>query len=352
MTYSGGSGACLMTAGLVSSAGLDRGSACAAVRAQLSSFHESRFVSQAGTPIVGGFIEALGAAVGTSRLIQLAAGALAPVLEALEPYADVETVPLYLGLPESRPFSSPADEVVAGLAAEAGLRNRSRWRAIHEGHGSAFLALERAIDEIARDEAELCIVGGVDSYWQEDTLDWMDEQRRMISEGSPDGLVPGEGAAFILVASPRAARRLELQPEAVVASVATDREPHPRNHGGICIGQGLTSVMRRALTHPAINGARVDWVLCDMNGESVRGTEWMYAYIRTGKMHRDPLEIWHPADCWGDVGAASGAMLLAQAMHALSEGYGRGPRVLVWTASDGPWRGAAVLQDTRSRGVQ
>jgi 3-oxoacyl-[acyl-carrier-protein] synthase I len=350
MNHPGNSRACLMTAGLVSSAGLDRGSACAAARAQLSSFQQSRFISHAGDPIIGGYIDALGSEVGTSRLIQLAAGALAPVLEALEPYADIETVPLYLGLPERRTVNSPGDGVVAGLAAEAGLNTGSRWRAIHEGHGSALLALERAIDEISRDETELCIVGGVDSYWQEETLDWMAEQRRLISETSRDGLVPGEGAAFILVASQTAARRMDLQPEALIASIATDREPYPRNDGGICIGQGLTSVMRRALTHPTGNGARADWVLCDMNGESLRGTEWMYAYIRTGKMHRDPLEIWHPADCWGDVGAASGAMLLAQAMHALSEGYGRGSRVLVWTASDGPWRGAAVLHDARSQG--
>ena len=92
-------------------------------------------------------------------------------------------------------------------------------------------------------------------------------------------------------------------------SVATDYEPHPRTGDGVCIGHGLTSVLRRALNDAgATSGVAADWVLCDMNGESFRGTEWAYAYIRTGKMHRDPLEIWHPADCWGDVGAASGAI--------------------------------------------
>lgn len=338
-----GSVACLITAGLVSPLGLDRASTCAAVRAQLSAFKESRFISRSGDPIVGAYVDALGVEAGHSRLLQLAGGALLPVLELLERRFEVERIPLYLGLPESRPGIQETDDVLRDLASELGVRDVSAWRAFHQGHGSALLALERAVIEISRGEQEICIVGGLDSYWQEDTLDWLDEQNRLITGTSLDGFTPGEGGAFIVVGSEQAARYLQVEPEAYVVSVANAREPHPRTQQGICIGQGLTSAMRRVLQDAADGGAPPDWVLCDMNGESFRGTEWGYAYIRTGRLHRDPLEIWHPADSWGDVGAASGAMLLAQAMHVLAEGYGRGPRVLVWTASDGPSRGAVVL---------
>jgi 3-oxoacyl-[acyl-carrier-protein] synthase I len=334
----------LLTAGLVSPLGLDRAATCAAVRAQLSSFRESRFVSGSGDTIVGGYIDALGLEVGGSRLVQLAAAALLPVLEQLEGHVALESIPLYLGLPEPRPGIDANDDILGLLAVQAGLGKAPRWRAIYEGNGSALLALERGVEQILRAEAELCIVGAVDSYWQEETLDWLDAQRRLISDTSLDGLVPGEGAAFILVGSQAAVRHLDLHPEALLVSIANDSEPHDRTTEGICIGQGLTSVLRRVLTEADRRRARPDWVVCDMNGETFRGNEWVYAYIRTGKLHRDPLEIWHPADSWGDVGAASGAMLLANAMHALAEGYGRGPGALVWVASDGPSRGAAVLR--------
>jgi 3-oxoacyl-[acyl-carrier-protein] synthase-1 len=54
-------------------------------------------------------------------------------------------------------------------------------------------------------------------------------------------------------------------------------------------------------------------------------------------------ELWHPADCIGDCGAAMGAVTLAWAAFALREGWTARPEVLVWGASDGRARAAALL---------
>ena len=49
-----------------------------------------------------------------------------------------------------------------------------------------------------------------------------------------------------------------------------------------------------------------------------------------------------PIDCLGDPGAALGPVLMALASIGISKGYVEGP-CLVWAASDGGERGAAVI---------
>ena len=113
---------------------------------------------------------------------------------------------------------------------------------------------------------------------------------------------------------------------------------------GVCTGQGLTSALQKALTVSTPLPKPADWTICDLNGESFRSKEWVYAYLRTGRKHRDPLEIWHPADCYGDVGAASGTVLAGIAIAAWQRNYARGQQALVWTSSDDEYRSAVLLQ--------
>ncbi|HYO51812.1 hypothetical protein [Archangium sp.] len=111
---------------------------------------------------------------------------------------------------------------------------------------------------------------------------------------------------------------------------------------GVSIGSGLTLAVRQVLAGLGPE-QKADWVICDLNGESYRATEWVYAYLRTGKRHRDPLALWHPSDCYGDVGAASGAIQIGIALSAFRRRYARGPHPLVWASSDDGLRGAALL---------
>ena len=53
---------------------------------------------------------------------------------------------------------------------------------------------------------------------------------------------------------------------------------------------------------------------------------------------------WNPADCIGDTGAASGAIMLAWAAWALRKGYTGVGNALVWGASDEGAREAVMLQ--------
>jgi 3-oxoacyl-[acyl-carrier-protein] synthase-1 len=83
--------------------------------------------------------------------------------------------------------------------------------------------------------------------------------------------------------------------------------------------------------------------VCDLNGDRYRAVEWAMASMRAfSDLHGDE-PLWHPADCVGDPGAAAGALSVVWATAALVKGYAPLPQVLVWGASDGALRGAALL---------
>jgi 3-oxoacyl-[acyl-carrier-protein] synthase-1 len=50
-----------------------------------------------------------------------------------------------------------------------------------------------------------------------------------------------------------------------------------------------------------------------------------------------------PADCWGDIGAASGPLFANLAVAAGLRGYAKGPRTLIWASSERGDRAAAVV---------
>lgn len=54
-------------------------------------------------------------------------------------------------------------------------------------------------------------------------------------------------------------------------------------------------------------------------------------------------QLWHPADCLGDTGAASGPTLICLAVRAFQRGYGGPGGALVTSVSDRGERAAACI---------
>jgi 3-oxoacyl-[acyl-carrier-protein] synthase-1 len=54
------------------------------------------------------------------------------------------------------------------------------------------------------------------------------------------------------------------------------------------------------------------------------------------------MTLEHPASCFGDTGAATGAILTALAVFAVATGHREGP-ALVWAASDHGARGYEIV---------
>ncbi|NTX52717.1 hypothetical protein FJV41_21620 [Myxococcus llanfairpwllgwyngyllgogerychwyrndrobwllllantysiliogogogochensis] len=283
------------------------------------------------------------------RMAALGVAALAEVLEKLAPAAaqwNVE-VPVLVGFPEERPGWAPPDlqRVVAMLSAVDAGRLRLRVEPRLTGHAAALESLHQAVTWGGHaGRCPLILVGGIDSYQDLETLDWLRENNQWLEEGSRTGFAPGESAAFIALMPESNARKLGLAPAASVRATATARETQLINTPALNLADGLTSVVRQALNPLDKPRDVVENIYCDINGERYRTEEWGFVALRLGASFRDASAYHTPVRSCGEVGAATGALNLLMCAQAWRREYSRGPRTLVWGSSDAGLRAAALLE--------
>lgn len=323
----------------------------AAYRAGISGMGEHPFmIDQAGDPMPGALdVQLDPGLMGPERLLALAEPALREACTPLTRDAQASRLrfPLYLGLPEIRPGFTEQDAatVRSGLMRFEGLPIIiSEVKVYTQGHAAGLAALAMATEQIQQGACEACLVGGVDSYFEPDTMEWLDENRQLAGAVSRSAFVPGEGAGFLLLMTERACTRLGLGAFARVLAVAIGRETKLIKTSDICLGAGLTSVIQSAVSGLSPSSGRINAVICDINGERYRGEEWGFVCLRLSQYFDDPIAYDSPADCWGDMGAASGPLFAMLACQAAARGYAKGPRTLLWASSETGLRGAAVLE--------
>lgn len=285
--------------------------------------------------------------IGPARFLALAETALR---DACEPIAgsllERVAVPVYLGLPESRPGFGTHDvaTVADGLRAVTGLPVAlAEVTAFPEGHASGCRAFAAAVADLQRGAYEVAIVGGVDSYYDPETLEWLDANRQLAGADSRSSFVPAEAAGFCLLTTDAAWRKLSRDAGTQVLAVRLARETKVIKIEEICLGEGLTKAVREAVETLA-RGALINDVICDINGERYRGEEWGFVCLRLAHYFDDVTAYRSPADCWGDTGAASVPLFAMLVCQAADRRYAQGPRTLLWASSEGGLRGAVVLE--------
>jgi 3-oxoacyl-[acyl-carrier-protein] synthase-1 len=337
----------IVGAGARTPLGLDAPSSSAAVRGAISAIAEHPFiVDKAGEPMCVAMDRALPAqSVLIERMHELAGSAILEALAVLPRAQPRDPIPVVIGLPEGRP-SLPRNlgRQLASRLEAVGPTTLGSITTIAKGHASGLMALAEARRLVQTGEAELCLAGGVDSYLDADTLEWLDSQDQLMSAENRSGFVPGEAAGFCLIASSRAARRERLKFLADVVAVATTKEPNRIKTETVCTGKGLAEAITRVTASLRLPREQINFTYCDMNGERYRSEEFSFAVLRTQSAFVETSDNWTPADCWGDVGAASGPLYACLAIASSQRGYALGPRSLLWTSSEGGERCAALLQ--------
>jgi 3-oxoacyl-[acyl-carrier-protein] synthase-1 len=254
---------------------------------------------------------------------------------------------VFVGLPEERPGWTPAHG--AALMAEVGracgeFGKVEQLLSFPRGHAAGFLALEQAVAEIEGRSTELALVGGVDSYLDAPALEWLDANRQLASDANRSAFTPGEGAAFALLASKGIGRVIGIDEHAHVLGVATGHEPNRMKTDTICVGEGLSHVIAAATRGLRLPEQKITTTFCDINGERYRSEEFMYVPLRVWAPFVDANVYDAPADCWGDVGAASGPLFTTLAAVSARRGHAKGKYVLTWASSEGGARGACALE--------
>jgi 3-oxoacyl-[acyl-carrier-protein] synthase-1 len=327
--------------GALTAVGMTAPSSAAAVRAGLSGFTASKIhVDHFGEPVIEARVPHIEANPATpGRSCALVEEALLEVLDG----KDLPPVPLFLGLSEPRP-GRPEHLEPALVGALKLYPSIAAVTLLPRGHAAGLLALETGVNHLAGDRGEFCLVGGVDSYLAPDTLRWLEDNGQLHSQNNAYGFIPGEAAGLCLLATRAAAARRRLRSFARVMSVASGRETNVIKSDAVCLGRGLTDVFRKAIGGLPSEADRIDDVVCDLNGEPYRADEYGFAGTRLARRFRDFSEFRAPAECWGDVGAAAGALHLGLVAAGAARGYSRGLHCLVWGSSEGGDRGAAVLR--------
>jgi 3-oxoacyl-[acyl-carrier-protein] synthase-1 len=319
----------------------------AAVRGAISGRAEHPFmVDKAGEPMFVARDSLLPADLhGGERLVAIARDPLDQLTTIVDAIG-VGDVPCVLGISVPRPGHPSAlnDEITRTLQQELEKRRSQRLSEIFpHGHTSGLLAMNSAITKIQRQEHEFCVAGAVDSYLQPETLEWLDERGKLMSEVNRSGFTPGEGAGFCLMTAERTARKYRLPILCRITGIGIAWEKNAIDSEEPGVGVGMSAAISEACQSLDLAAEKIDFTYCDMNGERYRSEEFTFAALRKQRLFAEVTDNLTPADCWGDVGAASGPLFAALAIASAERGYAKGPRALLWTSADSGHRAAAAL---------
>jgi len=330
----------LSCAGLACPVGYSAAGASAAMRAGIAAFAETGYRDVHGEPIVGAAVEALPSDLrGRDRLIALGQLALDAVDPALARWLPWDRMPLILC---SREMERPGARL-AGLVAKLRFPGEARFagqRTAHAAGGaaSAIQAIAMARSLLAEPGVPACLILGIDSLIDARVLSWLDHGHRLKTSDRTDGVIPGEAACLVVASrEPLSDAPVCVHGIGVATESATLFNEEPFR------AEGMKTALLGALKEAGIAMHQVDFRLSDVAGESHAFEELVLAQARLMRKVRPSQPLWHPADCVGDCGAASGLIQLAWAGEAFRRGYAPGPVAALHATSPFGLRAAAVV---------
>jgi 3-oxoacyl-[acyl-carrier-protein] synthase-1 len=330
--------------GMITPVGANSKMTAASVRSGISAYQESTILNRKFNPMTMSLVpdDALPAleaelskqalSLRQQRMLRLATPALQQLAEKL-----LEPVPLLLCGPEKLPGrrSVVSDKFLKQLAVQSkALIDLENSYVFPQGRAAAFYALEAAMQLLASGSHHQVMVGGVDSFMDLSLLATLDADDRVQAEGVMDAFVPGEAAAFLLLKLADSASSVTVYPPGMAD------EPGHRYSAEAYKGEGLANAMAEAISNAS--AATIKTVFSSFNGENFNAKEWGVAAIRNQQKLDSDFTIIHPADCYGDVGAATGPVLMALAAIGLLNGYYQKP-ALVWASSEIQQRAAVYI---------
>jgi 3-oxoacyl-[acyl-carrier-protein] synthase-1 len=106
----------------------------------------------------------------------------------------------------------------------------------------------------------------------------------------------------------------------------------------------MVQAFKSALADATWDLGHADYRLADLSGEQYGFKEAALALTRVLRTRKEEFDIWHPADCVGETGAAAALILVAVARAAVDRDYAPGPRAIAHLAGDDGQRAAFLLE--------
>ena len=265
--------------------------------------------------------------------------------EALAGHSIQKPVPLILATPEERPEVSyvPTELLIANLAHQKDLPLQAGVaRCLPSGRAAGIQGLALAQHFLTHQKIDFVLIGGSDSHWDALRCAALDQDGRVLAPNVKDAFAPGEGAGFLLLTG-QPQRALARNGYIIgIAPPGSSDEPGHLYSSDTYRGDGLDQAFKLALRD--YTGSPIRTIYSSMNGEHHWGKEYGVAFLRNRKYFHDPVNIEHPAQGYGDLGAATAPVLIALAADDLLN-HQAGPAThLVYSSSDGPARAAVRLE--------
>lgn len=294
--------------------------------------------------------------VGVPRAAELAAMALAEVVEALGPTARGMAARARLVIAADEHLARKEEGGVTGAAVLAALLTE-RARALLPGLSAEIVprgaaapgyALPALAIALASGEIDLVILGGVHTDYDPTRILELAEAGRLHTPDRLDALIPGEAAAFVALMRPDVARRAGLHARAEINAVATGHErARPDNDEPAFAAVGLTAALRALLSPLEGEGLAAGWILTDLSFETFRHFELQAAMTRAQRYFCEPQQVECPAQRMGFLGAAALPLALSLAAEAFPRGFAPHPVAVALAGSDGGERAALLISPPR-----
>lgn len=331
----------VLATGMITGVGLDAPSSCAAMRCVVDRFEETRFMDQGGKWIVGSEVPLVPRSRGREKIVRMAAAVISECFAAVQDVA-ASQVPIFLCLAESdRPgrIGGLDPSLLRDVAQQIGVRFHPASEVIANGRIGGAEAVCRA-EKLIGQGSRHCLVAGVDSYLVGPTLASFEVKNRLLTSKNSDGFIPGEAGAAVLFGPAGAENQGSFQCLGVGFGTekATVESDEPLR------GDGLAQAFRAVLDAAGCSFEKVDYRITDANGEQYHFKEATLAMSRTMRVLKTKFDIWHPADCIGEVGAAIVPCVIGVARAAALKSYAPGQGALCHFSNDDGGRAAMVLR--------
>ncbi|MDZ7923367.1 MAG: hypothetical protein U5M23_04770 [Marinagarivorans sp.] len=337
--------------GMVTPVGANVAMTAAMINAQVSAYKSSYYETAAGEKITmaqvpgemfatfkGEIDHGSSFNIRHDRVIRLAILALQQICA----HQTEKAVPLLLAMPAIDADAEALSSFVANLE-----NNLKPWidtaitRSFYSGRASGLEAIDFAFQYLYGRDYPYVLVGGSDSYEDFSRLFPLERDGRLLTLGASDAFAPGEAASFLLLtphpelAEQRNGQIIALWPPGISDELGHLFSDEPYR------GDGLDQAFKKALINQPENS--IHSIYSSMNGENHWAKEYGVAYLRNRKFFKDPVRIEHPADCYGDLGAATATTLIALAAEHLFKNK-KAQAHLVYSSSDTAKRGAIVVE--------
>lgn len=326
--------------GMITGVGLTAPASCAAIHCAIDNFQETRFVDRSGEWVVASEVPLDPPVRGRAKLLHFAASAVRECLIEIDTSEPV-SVPLLVCLSEeSRPgrFAGLDGSFLQDLATELQVSFSSHSEVFSNGAVGGVQALEQAFRLINDADYPYVIVVGVDTLLTAHTLSALDQDHRLLTPSNSNGLMPGEGGAAVLLTDAG-----EPQPgQFILRGVGYGQEKVTIRSEDPFRADGMSAAIRDAFENSGLSYEDVDYRMTDMSGEQYPFKEAALAMGRTMKIIKEEFDIWHPADCIGDVGAATVPTMINVSHSAAVQGVSAGDGVLFHCANDDAQRGVFI----------